>query len=71
VEDGRDICNGGDVAKMQAVADRLDQIKKVAANKARREQVAADVVKRKAQRAHNKNHGMTESRVPYAKYHTR
>jgi hypothetical protein len=37
------MCDGGDMAKMQAISDRLDRMKKVAANKAKREQQAVEV----------------------------
>jgi hypothetical protein len=68
VQDGRDMCDGGEVAKMQAVADRLDRMKKIAANKAKREQLAADVAQRKVQRAYNKKHGIIVPRGPYGKH---
>lgn len=67
VQDGRDMCDGGDVAKMQAVADRLDRMKKIAANKAKREQLAVEVAQRKVQKAYNKKHGIVVQRGPYIK----
>jgi hypothetical protein len=71
VQDGRDMCDRGEVVKMQAVVDRLDRMKKIAANKAKREQLAAEVTQSQVQRAYNKKHSIVVPRGQYGKHQTK
>jgi hypothetical protein len=46
-------------------------MKKITANKAKREQLAAEVTQRKVQRAYNKKHGIVVPRGRYGKHQTK